>query len=301
MNTNRAQFHPAARLAAGLLAGWLPLVAGCNFAPPYTKPSVPTAAAFKELTPAQFPVTDGWKTAMPGDDRIRGRWWEVFQQPELNALEEQITVTNNQTLAVALENYLMARDLVKETRTGYFPVISADPSGTVSRSNLRMPGTVGSVQKVESYTLPLQGSWQPDFWGSVRNSVKADVLEAQATLADLENTRLAMQGELAVDYYQLRELDSQKELLDATVHAYRDSLDLENVLHKTGIASDQDVAQAETQLNATLAQDTDLEMQRTLLEHAIATLVGKPASSFSLKPAPLVAQPAAVPPGVPYG
>jgi NodT family efflux transporter outer membrane factor (OMF) lipoprotein len=277
----------------------LALCAGCSFAPHYEKPAMPTSASFKEMTPAQAAETDGWKTAEPRDGALRGRWWEVFQQPELNALEEQITVTNNQTLAVALENYLMARDLVKETRTGYFPVISADPSGTVSRSNLRMPGTVGSVQKVESYTLPLQGSWQPDFWGSVRNSVKADVLEAQATLADLENTRLAMQGELAVDYYQLRELDSQKELLDATVHAYRDSLDLENVLHKTGIASDQDVAQAETQLNTTLAQDTDLGIQRAQIEHAIATLLGKSASEFSLEIRPLTARPVAIPYGVP--
>jgi NodT family efflux transporter outer membrane factor (OMF) lipoprotein len=152
---------------------------------------------------------------------------------------------------------------------------------------------------VTSYSLPLEASWEPDFWGSIRNSVKANALEAQATLADLENARLGIQGELAVDYFQLRELDSQKELLDATVGAYRDSLNLERVLHKTGIASDQDVAQAETQLATTLAQATDLGIQRAQLEHAIATLLGKPASEFSLPASALTARPVAVPFGLP--
>jgi NodT family efflux transporter outer membrane factor (OMF) lipoprotein len=152
---------------------------------------------------------------------------------------------------------------------------------------------------VLNYSLPLDASWQPDFWGSIRNSVKANAMEAQATLADLENMRLTIQGELAVDYFQLRELDSQKELLDATVGAYRDSLNLTVVLHKTGISSDQDVAQAETQLNTTLAQDTDLGIQRAQLEHAIATLLGKPASEFSLITNALTAKPIAIPYGVP--
>lgn len=152
---------------------------------------------------------------------------------------------------------------------------------------------------MKSYTLPLDASWQPDFWGSIRNTVKASALAAQASLADLENSRLAIQGELAVDYFELRQVDSQKLLLDVTVGAYQDSLNLERVLHKTGIASDQDVAQAEVQLNTTLAQDTDLGIQRATLEHAIATLVGKPASEFSLQTNALTARPIAIPFGVP--
>lgn len=278
------------------------LLAGCSFAPKYEKPSMAAPPAFKEMTPAQAKETDGWKTAEPQDTAMRGKWWEMFQQPELNALEEQITITNNQTLAAAFENFVLAREVMKETRSGYFPTVSADPSVTVSRSNLRSPGSSGGStvgQRVMSYSLPLDASWEVDLWGNIRNAVKANTLEAQATLADLENLRLSLQGELALDYFQLRELDSQKELLDATVAAYRDSYNLTVVRHKTGIASDQDVAQAETQLNTTLAQDTDLGIQRAQLEHAIATLLGKPASDFSLASNSLTAKPIPVPYGVP--
>jgi NodT family efflux transporter outer membrane factor (OMF) lipoprotein len=290
-------------LAGVALAALLP--AGCSFAPHYEKPSAASPAAFKEMTPEQVKETDGWKTAEPQDALLRGNWWEMFQQPELNELEQQITVTNNQSLAAELQNFLIARDIMKETRTEYFPTVTAAPSGTVSRSNLQFPGASGQSgestvgRRVTSYALPLDASWQPDFWGSIRNAVKANRLEAQATLGDLENMRLTVQGELAVDYFQLRELDSQKRLLDDTARAYQDSLNLELVLHKTGIASDQDVAQAETQLYTTQAQATDLGIQRAQTEHAIATLLGKPASEFALATNVLTAKPIAIPYGVP--
>ncbi len=299
-HARRSGLNRLARSGALLLAT-LPW-AGCNFAPHYEKPSVETPAAFKELTPESAKTTDGWKTAEPRDTVLRGQWWELFDQPELNALEAQVTVTNNQTLAAAFQNYLIARDILKETRTEYYPMVAADPSASLSRSNLRPPGSSGggsTGQQVTSYALPLEASWQPDFWGSIRNAVKATKSEAQATVADLENTRLSIQGELAADYFQLRSLDSQKQLLDATTGAYRDSLNLTLVLHKTGIASDQDVAQAETQLNTTLAQATDLGIQRAQLEHAIATLLGKPASEFSLGTNILTAKPIPIPYGVP--
>jgi len=284
------------------------LFAGCSFAPKYDRPTIATPGTFKEMNPAEASATDGWKTAEPKDDALRGQWWELFQQPELNALEAQVTVTNNQTLAAALQNVFLAREVAKATWSGYFPTVSANPSATVSRSNLRAPTAGGSGgsstggsagQQITSYTLPLEASWLPDFWGSVRNSVTANEIQAQASLGDLENMRLSIQGELAVDYFQLRSLDSQKLLLDATAGAYRDSLNLTRVLHKTGISSDQDVAQAETQLNTTLAQDTDLGIQRALLEHAIATLLGKPSAEFSLVPNALAARPIAIPYGVP--
>lgn len=309
MKTVNRQRGSQVRIPAIFLTGTVVLT-GCSIAPKYEKPSVAVPPSFKEMTPAQAKETDGWKTAEPQDSAIRGTWWEMFQQPELNALEEQITITNNQTLAAAFENFVLAREVMKETRSGYFPTVSADPSVTVSRSNLRFPGSGGGSssggtgnssvgQRIMSYSLPLDASWEVDLWGNIRNAVKANTLEAQATLADLENMRLSIQGELAVDYFQLRELDSQKELLDATVAAYKDSLDLEVVLHKTGIASDQDVAQAETQLNTTLAQDTDLGIQRAQLEHAIATLLGKPAPEFSLSTNALTAKPIPIPYGVP--
>ncbi|HUC84791.1 MAG TPA: efflux transporter outer membrane subunit [Candidatus Acidoferrales bacterium] len=297
----------AIRTPTLFLAGAL-LFAGCSFAPHYEKPAVESPAAFKEMTPDQATNTDGWKTAQPQDATLRGNWWEMFEQPELNGLEQQITVTNNQTLAAALQNFLIARDIMKETRTEYFPTVSAEPSGTRSLSTLSLPSALGAAggsgasfsgQPISSYTLPVDGSWQPDFWGSIRNAVKANALEAQATLGDLENMRLTVQGELAADYFQLRELDSQKQLLDDTVRAYQDSLNLERVLHKTGIASDQDVAQAETQLYTTQAQATDLGIQRAQTEHAIATLLGKPASEFYLETNVLTAKPIAIDYGVP--
>jgi len=149
------------------------------------------------------------------------------------------------------------------------------------------------------YSLPFDASWEPDFWGRIRNTVKANSLEAQATLADLENVRLTIQAEVAVDYFQLRVLDAQKQLLAATVTAYQESLKLTQDQSDTGMASDQDVAQAETQLNTTLAQATDLGIQRAQLEHAIATLLGQPASAFSIAPRSLNAKPIAIPFGVP--
>ncbi len=276
------------------------LFAGCSFAPKYAKPSVPTPAAFKELTPAQFKETDGWKTAEPKDDAIRGQWWEMFADTNLNALEAQVNISN-QTVAAAFANFLSARAVVKQSLSQFFPTVTTSPSITRVRQGAVRSGSfaTGSPFTLTDYALPADASWELDFWGSIRNTYRANKFEALATLADLENTRLTVQSELAADYFTLRSLDSQKELLDSTVHAYRDSLALTRVLHKTGIDSDQDVAQAETQLNATEAQATDLGIQRAQMEHAIALLIGQPASSFSIMTNSLAAKPIAVPLGVP--
>jgi NodT family efflux transporter outer membrane factor (OMF) lipoprotein len=272
------------------------LFAGCSFAPKYAKPAVQTPVAFKELTPEQSKETDGWKTAEPKDDMIRGQWWEMFHEPELNAFESQVVVSN-QTVAAALANFLAARAVVKQARSQYFPTVSANPSVTRSRqSSLSSPPTSSTFTE---YSLPFDASWELDFWGRIRNTVKANSLEAQATLADLENVRLTVQAEVAVDYFQLRVVDAQKQLLDATVLAYQESLKLTQAQYDAGMASGQDVAQAETQLNTTLAQATDLGIQRALLEHAIAMLLGQPASSFSIATDPLTAKPVAIPFGVP--
>jgi NodT family efflux transporter outer membrane factor (OMF) lipoprotein len=274
----------------------LVLFAGCSFAPKYAKPSVQTPVAFKELTPEQSKETDGWKTAEPKDDVIRGQWWKMFHEPELNAFESQVVVSN-QTVAAALANFLAARAVVKQARSQYFPIVSANPSVTRSRqSSLSSPPTSSTFTE---YSLPFDASWELDFWGRIRNTVKANSLEAQATLADLENVRLTVQAEVAVDYFQLRVLDAQKQLLDATALAYQESLKVTQAQYDAGMASGQDVAQAETQLNTTLAQATDLGIQRALLEHAIATLLGQPASSFSITINPLTAKPVAIPFGVP--
>jgi multidrug efflux pump len=292
--------QPAAIVA---MLSFILFASGCSFAPHYAKPSIQTPAAFKELTPAQTQTTDGWKTAEPKDAALRGKWWEMFGDTNLNALEEQVDISN-QTVAVALENFLSARAVVKQARSEFFPTVTANPSVTRSRSSSLTRGqtifsTNNSAVIFNDYLLPLDASWEPDFWGSIRNTYKANKFEAQATLADLENTRLTIQSELAADYFTLRSLDAQKELFDSTVHSYRDSLQLTRILYKTGIDSDQDVAQAETQLNTTEAQATDLGIQRAQMEHAIALLIGQPASAFSIETNSLAAKPVAIPFGVP--
>jgi NodT family efflux transporter outer membrane factor (OMF) lipoprotein len=274
------------------------LFAGCSFAPKYVEPAVQTPAAFKEMTPAQSQETDGWKNAEPMDNALRGQWWEMFHEPELNAFESQVSVSN-QTVAVALANFLAARAVVKQSRSQYFPTVTASPSVTRSRQALSSNQSGSSASTFTEYALPFDASWEPDFWGRIRNTVKANSLEAQATLADLENVRLTVQAEVAVDYFQLRMLDAQKQLLDATVTAYQESLKLTQAQYGAGLASDQDVAQAETQLNTTLAQATDLGIQRAQLEHAIATLLGQPASSFSIATNSLTTKPVAIPFGIP--
>jgi hydrophobe/amphiphile efflux-1 (HAE1) family protein/NodT family efflux transporter outer membrane factor (OMF) lipoprotein len=285
------------------MLGFILFASGCSFAPHYAKPSIQTPTAFKELTSAQTKTTDGWKIAEPKDDALRGKWWKMFGDTNLNALEDQADVSN-QTVAAALENFLSARAVVKQTRSEFFPTVSADPSVTRSRqSSLTRGQTIFSTNNntviFNDYSLPLDASWEPDFWGSIRNAYKANKLEAQATLADLENTRLTIHSELAADYFTLRSLDAQKQLFDSTVRSYQDSLQLTHVLYKTGIDSDQDVAQAETQLETTEAQATDLGIQRAQMEHAIALLIGQPASLFSVTTNSLVAKPVAIPFGVP--
>jgi len=270
---------------------------GCSFAPNVSTPAVETPAAFKELTPDQARVTDGWKTATPQDGATRGQWWELFQQPELNALEEQAALSN-QNVAVSLANFLAARAVVKQQRSQYFPTVTAGPSVTRAKQPAAR-GTTGSSPAITEYALPFDASWELDVWGRIRNTVQAAALEAQATFAELEDMRLTVQAEVASDYFQVRVLDSQKQLLDSAVQAYADSLQLTQVRHETGIASDQDVAQAETQLYQARAQAIDLGIQRAQFEHAMATLLGRPASIFSLAPNPLTATPVAIPFGVP--
>jgi NodT family efflux transporter outer membrane factor (OMF) lipoprotein len=291
------------------------LLAGCNFAPKYTRPSppAPTPAAWKELTPADFASTDGWKQAQPRDDVIRGSWWEMFDDPLLDELERQVDAAN-QTLAQSYATHRAAEAVVAQYRSQLYPTVTLSPNATVSgpsgssRPATGSTGSTGSTQYLgggggggasQYYQVPLDASWQVDLWGSVRNQVAAYGDEAQATAADLENTRLSLHGQLAVYYFELRGQDAQKQLLDQAVVAYRKSLELTQVKHQYGTASDYEVAQAQTQLEQTIAQDIDLGISRAQYEHAIAVLVGQAASSFSIPVSPLRANPPAVPLGVP--
>lgn len=284
-------------LAVSLLG--LLLFKSCDKAPKYAKPAVPTPPSYKEITPENFKETDNWKFARPKDDVIRGKWWEMFNDSRLNALEEQVNISN-QNIAMADANFRAARAVVKESRSQYFPTVTTSPSIVVSRSSSRTTqSNISAGHVITDYSLPFDASWEPDLWGRIRNTVSASASEAQATAADLENVRLSVQAELAFDYYQLRSIDAQKQLLDSTVVAYQQGLDLTRVRFQTGIASDEDVAQAETQLETTEAQATDLGINRAQLEHAIALLTGQPASTFSLSVAALPAEPPPIPIGIP--
>ena len=287
------------RAATALLCVAL-LLQGCVVGPKYHRPPVDTPGTFKEVTPDDLKKMDGWKVAQPQDSALHGKWWEIFGDPQLNALEEQVSISN-QNVASAFANFMAARALVREARAQYFPTASVGPSiihqHQPSSSGVA-PSAVSGATFTE-YSLPFDASWTPDLWGRVRNTVRANVANAQASAADLENTRLTAQAELAVDYFQLRGQDDLKVLLDATVKAYAESLDLTKALYETGIDSDEAVAQAETQLEATRALDTSVGILRSQYEHAIALLVGQPASSFSIAVEPLKTPPPAIPFGVP--
>jgi NodT family efflux transporter outer membrane factor (OMF) lipoprotein len=276
-------------------------------APSAVTPPAQTPAAYKELTPADYQNTEGWKVAQPKDDALRGKWWEIFNDPQLNALEERVNVSN-QNIAAAAASFFAARALVKEARSQLFPTATTSPAITVQRSpSTSSSGTSGtatgstssSMGTFTEYTFPFDATWQPDLFGRIRNTVRSAAYGAQASAADLENTRLVIQADVAVDYFQLRGQDALKQLLDSTVIAYRQSLDLTKALYETGIGSDEAVAQAETQLEVTEAQDTALGIQRAQFEHAIAMLTGQPASSFSIPIEPLKSSPPAIPIGVP--
>jgi NodT family efflux transporter outer membrane factor (OMF) lipoprotein len=276
-------------------------------APSAVTPPAQTPAAYKELTPADYQNTEGWKVAQPKDDALRGKWWEIFNDPQLNALEERVNISN-QNIAAAAASFFAARALVKEARSQLFPTATTSPAITVQRSpSTSSSGTSGtatgstssSMGTFTEYTFPFDATWQPDLFGRIRNTVRSAAYGAQASAADLENTRLVIQADVAVDYFQLRGQDALKQLLDSTVIAYRQSLDLTKALYETGIGSDEAVAQAETQLEVTEAQDTALGIQRAQFEHAIAMLTGQPASSFSISIEPLKSSPPAIPIGVP--
>jgi len=296
------------RVPAAVLAASIALVSGCTVGPKYARPSAADAPAYKELTPENFKDTDGWKQAQPGDATLKGNWWEIFNDPQLNALEQQVSVSN-QSIAAAAANFLAARAIVRQTRAQYYPTITANPSITNSRPSSGQFGGIKSgatstapsfaLTSFTDYSLAFDASWIPDFWGKIRNTYLENATAAQASAADLENVRLTAQTELALNYFEIRGQDALKQLFDQTVAAYQDSLELTQIQLNAGIASDEAVAQAETQLEATQAQDTNLGIARAQFEHAMAMLLGQPASSFSLPVAPLEANPPAIPFGLP--
>jgi NodT family efflux transporter outer membrane factor (OMF) lipoprotein len=267
-------------------------LAGCTVGPDYVKPPTPVAATYKELEGT------GWKPAQPADTLTRGAWWIIYADPSLDALEQQVAGAN-QNVQAAEARFRAARATVAQYRSSFFPVVTANAAYSRARSseNVLHKSTAGLT--LNDYLVQADASWEPDLWGRVSRSVEGAKAEAQASSADTQAVLLSMQAELATDYFELRGLDQERRLLDDTIEAYREALDLTQHRYAGGIATDADVAQAQTQLKTTQAQALDLGVQRAQLEHAIAILTGQPPSTFSLPPAPLAAVPVVAQAGVP--
>jgi NodT family efflux transporter outer membrane factor (OMF) lipoprotein len=284
----RASLSNATRVASAALC--LCLLAGCVVGPHYSRPSAPVPPAYRE-TP------ENWKQAQPADQMLRGKWWEIYQDPQLNALEEKINLSN-QTLKAAQAQFAQARALVRQYRADYYPTISTGPSAARDRLSQNRP-LVSTTTDYTDLVLPVDVSWEPDLWGRVRHTVEAARANAQASAGDLESVSLSVHAELAMDYFQARALDAEIQLLDSTVTAYEKALELTENRFNGGIASQVDVAQAQTQLETTRALAIDLGAQRAAYDHAVAMLIGEPASSYALPIAALNAVPPVTPPGVP--
>jgi NodT family efflux transporter outer membrane factor (OMF) lipoprotein len=270
------------RASSILLFGFL-AIGGCSVGPRYVRPTTQIPPAYKENA--------NWKPAQPGDQVQKGNWWEIFNDAQLNALEEKVNVSN-QTLRAAADRYQEARDVLRETRSAYFPLVTAGVTPAQNRES-KDKALFGSSSPVNYSDLVLGGSvsYEVDAWGAVRKSVEASRTLAQASAADLETIRLSLHAELALDYLTLRGLDAQKQLFDTNVDAFQKALDLTQSRFQGGVASREDVDLADTQLEQTRAQDIDITSARDQFEHAVAVLIGQPASTFSLDPAPLPATP----------
>jgi NodT family efflux transporter outer membrane factor (OMF) lipoprotein len=266
------------------------LTGGCTVGPNYVRPSVDAPAAYKE-TPQNF------KEAQPSDQIAKGQWWQIYNDPQLNDLEGQVLVSN-QTLKAEQAQFAAARAAIGIARSQSLPSATGGLSATHQSESSNRPLGTNNLH-YQDYQLPVDVSYEPDLWGRVRRLVEANRSEAQATAADLANVQLSLQAELASDYFELRGLDAQKQLLDSTVQSYEKALELTQTRYQGGVATAVDVAQAQTQLETTRAEDTDVAVNRAAFEHAIAVLVGKPASNFSLPPLSLQTPPPPIPPGVP--
>ncbi len=279
------------------------LSAACAVGPNYKRPSVPVPAAYKEERPPPDAAAEPqWKPAEPRDDASRGKWWELFEDPDLNALEEQIDVSN-QNIAQAEAQFRGARAAVRGARADFFPTVTASASVTRSQGSAGRStadtSTPASTAATTVYALPVDLSYEVDVWGRVRHNVESSVAGAQASAADLETVRLTMHAELALDYFELRGIDTQRQLLDSSVAAYEKALQMTMNRFNQGVVSGVDVAQAQTLLETTRAQATDLGVSRAQLEHAIATLIGKPPADFTFRPTPGLPGPPVIPVSLP--
>jgi NodT family efflux transporter outer membrane factor (OMF) lipoprotein len=285
--------------AAALLFTLSGCVVGPKYHPP--QPQAPSPA-YKE-SPGNSKDDQGWTVAQPSDAKLRGKWWEIFNDPELNALEDQLDI-NNQNIKQFFESFMEARAIVREARAQYFPTITAVPSVTHSRTSANVgaaaanPSATPQLQST-LYSLPLDASWEPDLWGKVRNTVRQAQYAAQVSAADLENERLTEQASLAEFFFEIRGQDQLQEIFDETVAADQNAYDLTRSRYEAGIDDEISVVQAETTLRSAQAGATNVGIARAQFEHAIAVLIGKAASSFSIPVKPMTVAPPPIPVGVP--
>ena len=271
-----------------LMAGLGLVLTGCRVGPQYVRPAAPLAPAFKEAPPENFKSEEGWKQAQPSDEQLKGDWWTLFNDPQLNRLEAQVDPAN-QTLKLAEANFRAARAAVRFSRASEAPTIGVEPSiGAVRDSNNQPYLNVSGANNGDgNFILPFDLDYEIDLWGRVRRTVTQAREQAQASSADLETSRLSLHAELAVDYLDLRSADAQVKLLDDTVKAFQSALQLTEDRYDGGASPLSDVTQARTQLQEAQVQATDVDIQRAMYEHAIAVLIGKPPAVFTLPPDPI--------------
>jgi NodT family efflux transporter outer membrane factor (OMF) lipoprotein len=257
--------------------------------------------AFKEL-PAQPDETGGWTVAQPQDAVLRGKWWEIYNEPDLDSLEDELNI-DNQNIRQAFENFMEARVLVREARSQYFPAVSVGGAYTRSQSSSNLSssassGTSGGKQ-TQVFSLPADVSWEPDLWGKVRNAVRASQYTAQLTAADLENERLTEQASLAEYFFEIRGQDALQKLLNETVEADKKALEAVRTAYDTGVGDQISVVEAQATYESAQSAAINLGIARAQFEHAIALLVGKPASTFSVPVEPKTSAPPPIPVGLP--
>jgi NodT family efflux transporter outer membrane factor (OMF) lipoprotein len=294
------------KLALVLIPISLALLSGCNVGPKYSAPAIPAPPAFKESAPAAYsqapPGT--WQPAQPQDAVLKGKWWEIFNEPELNALEEKLNI-DNQNIAQYFQNFMAARAQVREARSGYLPTVSVAPVTGVSRvaGGTTTSSTTGSTTTksttASEFSLPFEATWEPDLWGRVRNTVSEYRNAALVSAADLENERLSEQASLAVYYFEIRGQDELQDIYNQTIEVDKRSLELTRALYETGIDNQEALVQAEVTLRNAEAGGIGVANNRALYEHAMATLIGQPASTFSVPVKSLTTPVPAIPVGVP--
>ena len=278
------------------------LMTGCRVGPKYQKPPAMAQAPpaqYKE-SPTQFPDTGGWKVAQPQDAMLHGKWWEIYNDPDLNALEDKLNV-DNQTIRVSFENFMAARTLIAQARAQLYPTLTAGPNYTRQRSSAnQITSSSASTGRTTSVgSLGLDASWAPDLFGRVRNLIREQQYSAQVSAADLENVKLSEQATLALTFFEIRGQDALQAVLSQTVADDQKALDYNRAQYETGIAPEINVVEAENTLDNAQAASTNLGVARAEYEHAIAMLTGTEPSTFSIPVKPLNAAPPPIPIGVP--